>query len=375
MMNTLKNYKIIKELGHGMVGTVYLIKYYNDADNKSKINKTNTKKTDIYALKIEHVEKKDLKPNIKSEVWRELNFYKNLGNKYPDQFVDLVEYDFIKDCNHVQKYAFDTNLFDKQIQNKIKKKASSSYCIRKIFNLVDGVLTNLIIKLNKNQIYSMIIQLSYSIKLLHKSNYIHGDLHSGNVGWIKTNKKYINCCFDNGKKNESESESESKSKSKSRNNELKIKTFGYIYKLIDFGFVLNGSDKLNKREEKNFKEIINTELGNIKYFFVDDKFWIWLDKNKLEYNPDKIYNQIKKTKEFEIIKKFTSDVKDQLFLYDILFQQQYQKIICGEHFKKTIPRKLYIPVEDILFIVKLSKNPDLIIKYFYDKIYSEKIEN
>lgn len=338
-MNILNNYKIIKELAHGMIGTVYLIEHN---DNTNKTTKKNKNK---YALKIENIEKKDLKSNIKSEIWREIFFYKNLGNKYPEQFISLIEYDFIGDCEHNQKYSFDIKLFDKKTQNQLIKKASSEYCIRKVFNLMDGCLIELVGELELNQVYSMIIQIAYAIKVLHSNNYIHGDLHSRNIAWIKTDNKFINL------------------------GGLKIKTFGYQFKLIDFGFVLSKLDISNKREEKNYNELFDTELGNLlKYSLVDSKFWDWFDKNNIKYNFN-LYNELKKTNEFEIIKKFTLNKNDQIFLYDILFQDQYQKILCGSHYKKTITRKLYIPIEDILIIVKICQNPNLIIKYFYDKIH------
>jgi predicted unusual protein kinase regulating ubiquinone biosynthesis (AarF/ABC1/UbiB family) len=190
----------------------------------------------------------------------------------------------------------------------------------------------------------MIIQITYSIKLLHNSNYIHGDFHLGNIGWIKTNKKYIIL------------------------DRIKIKTFGYQFKLIDFGFVLSKFDITNKREEKNYNELINKELGYLLYCFVDNKFLEWFNKNNLKYDFTKLYNQLKKTDEFKIINKFTSNKNDQIFLYDILFQEQYQKIICGNNYKKTIIRKLFIPIQDILVFVKIYQYPDLVIKYFNNKI-------
>lgn len=332
-MSIIENYKIIKELGHGMFGTVYMIQHTNLKNKNSN-----------YALKIEHIEKKDLKLNKKSEVWREINFYKNFGFKYPDQFVNLIEYDFINDCEHIQKYSYNPELFPKNIQNKLKKKASSKYCIRKVYELIEGNITNLIGKLEIKQIYSMIIQITYLIKILHESNYIHGDLHSDNIGWIKTTDK--NIILD----------------------KLKIKTFGYIFKLMDFGLVMSKSDITNKREEKLYNELIETELLNLKYLLVDTKFWEWFEKNNLKWDFEKTYLEIKKTDEFKIIKKFTENKKDQVFLFDILFQEKYQKIICGLSYKKTIPRKLFVPKEDILVMVKISSNPDLLIKYFYDKI-------
>ncbi len=342
-MSILSNYKIIKELGKGMIGTVYLIE---PDPIQMEINKKTTKKNipNQYALKIEHIEPKDTKPNSKSEVWREINFYKNFAYKYPEQFIQMLEYDFIDNCKHIQHYPYSLDLFPKQVQNQLKKKATSKYCIRKIFDLVDGNLNNLIDKLNSNQIYSMIIQITWEINLLHSNGYTHGDLHSGNIGWLKTSKKTINI------------------------NGLKIKTFGYQIKLIDFGLVMSKYDTKTKKEEKKFNELINTELSNIKYFLADTKLWDWMDKNNIKWDYDKTYSQIKKIKEFEIIKKFTTDKQDQIFLFDILFPELFQKIICGDKFKKIIKRKLFIPVEDILVLVKMSSNSDLIIKYFYDKI-------
>lgn len=337
-MSIFDDYKIIKELGHGMIGTVYLIE-----TNIKKKNKSNNNKNE-YALKIEHIEKKDLKPNTKSDIWRELNFYKNIGNKYPNQFVSLIEYDFINNCEHSQKYSYDINLFPKKIQNKLKKRASSPYCIRKIFDLVDGNLSELIEQLEQKQIYSMLIQIAYSIKILHKYNYVHGDLHSGNIGWNKTINKNIQI------------------------DGLKVKTFGYIFKLIDFGLVLSDYDVSSKQEKVLYNKLIKTEFNNLKYILVDTKFWDWFEKNNLKWDFEKTYLEIKKTAEFEIIKKFTTEKNDQVFLFDILFQEKFQKIVCGNSYRKTIPRKLFVPIEDLLVLIKISSESDLLIKYFYDKI-------
>ena len=51
-------YKIIKELGYGMIGTVYLI----ETQEKN------------YALKIENVLETDLIESSQSRIWREINF-------------------------------------------------------------------------------------------------------------------------------------------------------------------------------------------------------------------------------------------------------------------------------------------------------------
>jgi hypothetical protein len=57
-----------------------------------------------------------------------------------------------------------------------------------------------------------------------------------------------------------------------------------------------------------------------------------------------------------------------MFLFDILFPDQYQKIIFGPKYFKTIPRKLFIPFDDIIYFILNYKEPNKIIKYFNGKL-------
>ena len=120
--------EIIKELGNGMFGTVYKVK----KDNK------------YYAMKIEHILKDDVEKNLGSPQWREIHFITKMNSIFPDQFIKLYEYEFIEDCDHVQKYSVDIKEFPKYHQNKIKKLAKSKVCIRKIYELVDGSVRDII---------------------------------------------------------------------------------------------------------------------------------------------------------------------------------------------------------------------------------------
>jgi hypothetical protein len=109
--------EIIKEIGNGMFGTVYKIK----KDNK------------YYAMKIEHILETDLKKNLESPQWREIDFATKMNSKYPYQFIKLYDYEFIEDCDHKQKYSVDLKEFAKYHRDKINKLAKSKYCIKKIY--------------------------------------------------------------------------------------------------------------------------------------------------------------------------------------------------------------------------------------------------
>ena len=191
-------YDIIDELGNGMFGTVYKIKYKNN----------------YFAMKIEHILDEDITKNIRSQQWREIDFSNNFGKKYKDQFIQLYYYEFDNSCKHIQKYPVNLKNFDKKNRDKIIKLSRSKTCIKKIYELVDGNVKDLLPNLNFKQIYSFILQVSIIVDILQKARYIHGDFHSGNIGYIKTDKEFI----------------------KYKN--LKIPTFGYIYKAIDYGSVM-----------------------------------------------------------------------------------------------------------------------------------------
>jgi len=327
----LSNYQIIKELGYGMFATVYLIK---NLKNKKK-----------YALKIQHIEKKDLKSNTKSNIWREINFSIDFANNYPNQFVELLEYDFISNCKLKQKYSFDITTFPIKYQKIFKQLNSSPYCVRKIYQLINGDLYQLNDLLSPKQIYSMIIQLTYTIKLLHSNDYIHGDIHMGNIGWVKTTENYKIKIFN-----------------------LLIPTFGYIFKLIDYGMVIKKIDIKNINEKKKFQDNFLNELVLLVYMMVDTKIYDYINKNKINMNFNRDYKQFKESIFYPIINKYSNLKEIQMFLFDILFPTQYQKIAFNSQYSKTIPRKLYIPFDDIIYFILNYKEPNKIIKYFNDKL-------
>lgn len=330
-MSILSNYKIIKELGYGMFANVYLIK-----------NKTYNKK---YALKVQHLEKKDLKPNNKSNIWREINFSINFANKYPSQYIKLWEYDFVNNCETKNKFSFDINSFSLKFQKKINLVNKSGYCVRMVYDLIEGDLHQLDGKLTQKQIYSLIIQLTYSIQLLHSNYYIHGDIHDRNVGWIRTPKNH-----------------------KIKINNLQINTFGYLFKLIDYGLIINKSDLVGKKEKKEYENNFLHELSLLIHFMVDTKIYDYINENKIDINWDYNYNEFKDTKFYPLISKYTNNKLIQMFLFDILFPDQYQKIAFRLNYLKTIPRKLHIPFDDIIYFISNYKEPNKIIKYFNDKL-------
>ena len=334
-------YKIIKQLGNGMFGTVYLVSHNN-------IN---------YAYKIEHILSSEYKNYKNSNSNDEIEFSIKFANNYPNQFIQLKDYDFIKECIHKQRYSMKLTkkTFGKEIVSSFKKIAKSPYCCRKIYTLVDTSLDKLkdFHKFNHNQLYSMLIQLYYGLYLMHSHGYIHSDLHPGNIGIVNTTETYITIL------------------------NKKIPTYGRIYKIIDYGILLLESKYKKTKKLKQFYEnaelTVVRQIRNFTNLLVYNKSLIKIQKifykHKIQQKDFNIsYEEFKKFDEFKIISKYTDDSIIQLFLLNILYPELYKDIMFTTKFKQNIKPELTLPLEDILFIIQSDTNLLKLIHYFSDKI-------
>jgi hypothetical protein len=326
-------YDIIDELGNGMFGTVYKIKYKNN----------------YFAMKIEHILNEDIIKNIKSQQWREIDFINKFGKKYKDQFIRLYSYDFVDSCKHIQKYPVNLKNFDKKNRDKIIKLSKSKTCIRKIYELVDGNVKDLLPKLNQQQIYSFILQVSIIVDILQKAKYIHGDFHSGNIGYIKTDKQFI----------------------KYKN--LKIPTYGYIFKAIDYGYVMHPKYKLGKDDKKWYKDLYKRELITPLLTSLIDftEYWDYVEDNNIKLNFKKYMKKLEKTDIFKITQLQFPNITNKQYIFnitEILYPDEFQKIILDKKYIKTLVPRLFIDILDIIYLFNINFDPDKIIKYFILKL-------
>ena len=315
---------IIKKLGTGMAGITYLIELKNKE----------------YALKIEKIpEKHALKKDLNSREWRDVDFSLNFANNYPDQFTILYKYDIINDCKHVQEFARDLSKFPTDIQNIFIEKNNSSYCIRKVYSLIDIILKDIIDSLTKLQFYSMMSQLVYILHLMRENGYTHNDLHSENIGVIKTNKKYL----------------------KILNN--KIPLLGYQYKAIDYGMVLHKKYKMDKIEKEMHKDSnlneIDKLLRKVVTFEKNDKIKKLFKREK----EDKWFNKFINSDDYFLVKDFGINDDDRFLIYQILFPDNAQKMFFGKDYTITYKPIMRCDLIDILYFFNNKLNLPNIIKY------------
>ena len=69
---------------------------------------------------------------------------------------------------------------------------------------------------------------------MHTNGYVHSDFHTGNIGVVNTTEKYITIFY------------------------KQIPTYGRIYKMIDYGIILNESNYKNTKQLKQIYENAKT---------------------------------------------------------------------------------------------------------------------
>lgn len=122
----------------------------------------------------------------------------------------------------------------------------SKLCMRSIYNLVDGTLDDDIIhKMSKFELVSLVIQLVIGVYLMSKERYYHGDINKKNIGYFLTQDKYIRVVLDN--------------------NSFDVQLFGKRFILIDYGNVIHPDFIMTSYEKTKIMKYI--DLHELDYIF------------------------------------------------------------------------------------------------------------
>lgn len=258
----MDKYNIISILGYGMQGIVLLV----EKNNKQ------------YAMKISFEYNLEKAKNI---LKNELKFQSLIVNNCESCFIKLYDYNLTEKCiineNIIQLLKKEKNNIPRKLIDKIQK---PHICIEKIYGLVDGSLHQILKNLNKNQIFSAIIQLANCIHILEKNNYVHLDIRNNkNIAYSHTNDAFI----------------------KIKNKD--IPTFGYQWKIIDYDKIRQINE--NYKSEDFMYEFLYIFIFAFLFGNISIKSTEFYDKNKLSIrmmgtqkfkndNNNKIVQKIKK---------------------------------------------------------------------------------
>lgn len=312
----INDYKILKELGHGMFGSVYL------AEKGGK----------KYALKIEKIS--DDKVDLRKSLWREIDFYEKFSRFFPNYFSQLIEYGILDRCK-----------FKPKIINKISlQNLESKYCSIKIYSLIDKTLDKL--KLRQNEYYSILIQLLYAIYLMNKAGYVHGDLHKGNIGVVRVDRKYVKIFG------------------------RRVRTYGRAVRVIDFGTVLHPSYDMRNEERDLYmlgrdKEML-WAVSNMAYDY--EKFMRGvLDGLGGKNDLNDMIVRFEGSKRDRELREYTSNIYYRYQLFMLMYPDEFVRFVFGRDVGYE-PIEFFLPMEDILYVVRNSGDMRGIINYFIDKL-------
>lgn len=325
--------KIIKQIGQGLVGTVYLINYGSTSNTKGQPQKKDTKA--IY--KIEKIIDLD-------NYNRQIDFDETVAKKYPGAFLNLEQYGIINNCTHIQEIPND--ITDKKLKNKLIKKNESTRCCFLIYTpVLDGTLENIKTSLTKKQRNDMVYQIVYKINIMQKLGYMHRDIHSKNIMYKKLGNTIT-------------------------------------WYIIDYGLIYNKKYNLTS-EDKDVNADFISDIISFVFTLVDNKLLNYIYDNNLKILPTKQfmkkiaaspkYDEILKMVPLSVQKDKTKQGKRYFNVFVTIIAivnhyELYMKVLGFDpiKYKKYMTTQTF-DTDLILFMLKNHGLPQKILNYIDNK--------
>ncbi len=204
--------KIMKKISRGGSGIVYVV-YDKETDMK-------------YALKISKWDERLMRKYLPGEI----EFNEKVVKKYPDFFIQLKAYEILDDCKLFHKKNYARNLFEIEEREAKNEYFANTYysplCIKKVYTLVDGTLSHIFHELSEEAKIAISIQLMYVFYIMLFERKIQTDTNDGNIGYKKTDKKYIDLHV--------------------KNKTYRLNTFGYLVQILDTDTIYDAENESNE---------------------------------------------------------------------------------------------------------------------------------
>ena len=330
---------IVKELGKGFRGIVYLAK---NADGVH------------VALKIEKLLPHDVKKSLMSFYWREIEFATTMNRLYPDQFMKLYKYDIKKECpaqinDHIKEVL---KLRSTDAQKGFLKLLNSPFCSIKAWSLVDLTLKELFNQwsfdnFKPDVFYDLFIQIVHTIHLINKHGYYHRDFHTKNIGLVKTKENFIDVLGS------------------------KILTHGYHIIPLDYGKVINWKYPLRPQEKEDLEN--------------ENDLMILFRHTLINFDKFNLLNGITQDDHYGAKIKIPDDIRNELagyltnlkvneniqykcikVLYKMLYYEDYERQLMGGKLKVIEAPLLLIPENAIVYLISNFKDPEKVLRYLLD---------
>lgn len=323
-MSKIAGFKKGKELGHGMLGTVYETKF---KDKKA-------------ALKIERV-KKPPKEKLLLPHYRGVEFMKTMA-KYP--FVlDLYHEEITTECDHRQKYVMNLELCNSKDKKFYEETAKSKYCAIRVTSQVDTTVTKYGPKITKPQVYSLLAQFINAVAILHKHGYLHGDLHGDNMGIKFIKEKTI--IMESIKK--------------------RIPSHGVRLVLIDYGLLLHKKYPMYSWEKERFNDALYKDITRFTDLVSINTVWEYAVRHKIKLDYSKNVKKFAKTLTFKLLDVYTKSVHLKFLLCRFLYPNVYTKICLESHDPGNLKPNIFIDLPDIITLLLHHESPRSMMQLTY----------
>lgn len=337
---SLTSLPIQRVLGAGSIGKVFLVERNGQQ----------------YALKIEYILPSYLKRGGKFH--NEKRFAKQVARHFPEKFIQLVDSSIVSGCG-VKLDAIPTFL-QPGMQEILATARKGRVCVYKLYTLVDTSLANIqsrLIKFSIHHRYSLLLQLLDILRVMDESKWVHGDFHPGNVG----------IAYVHGLKTVTVGRCQTA-----------IPTYGTLVQAIDLSDVLH-PDTLNPRrpyegdpkhtELDHYKEHLWADRQILFTLLYDEEpYWAYVKKHDIPLSYPEDLEKIKTLPEFKKLRrsKRLQRLPDHLIfrMVHVLHTEVFERKLFGDKFKKVVPLRLLMPIEDVIYTFYHFFETDKLISHF-----------
>lgn len=304
----------------------------------------------------------------------ELLFDAEMAQHNPTIFVAIVQHSISKKCNLPVSIPSQFE-HDKHAVQYIRKRYQSGMCCHIVYPKMDHPLVpEWILKSSWQERASFLAQMWNAIAILQHSQWVHGDVHEGNIAFLNTKQTFVDI------------------------QNVQVPTFQKIYKLIDYGSVMHPSiihpnqhfQQFSITENDHYWSARTLDGWMLTQLFIKRDRWFG-ELNELFSQSSSQLNVIDDVIEFEdMYVVLQSQIEFQMMqsqlaeefknpkdkheyrlvrymMFEIMFPTLYQQLVLKTKFRKTYAPKLFMPLDCLFYIARNLYNPEHIARYFAEQ--------
>lgn len=337
---SLSNLPVRRVLGEGAIGKVFLLERNGQR----------------FALKVEYILPMYLKRGGKFD--NEKRFAQQVARRHPDKFIQLLDSSVVRGCS--AELSDIPDYFPASKKKFLAKARKGRICVYKLYTLVDTTLSKIernLCRMSLPHRYSILLQLLDILRVMEETKWVHGDFHPGNVGILNAPRR----------KTVTVGQSQ-----------IPVPTYGTQVQSIDLSDVLH-PDTLhprrpyegdpNRTELDHYREHLWADRQIVlSVMVIEEPYWAYVKKHNIRLSYPEDLAKIGALPEFQKLRrsKRLQRLPDHLIfrMVHLLHPELFERTLFGDKFKKVVPLRLLMPIEDIMYVYYNFFNTEKLISHF-----------